>query len=126
MQDKCYQYWPSEEGIKTFNDVKITYNSEKEIVEGLTETKLLVFKGETKNEVTHLLYSLWPDHGAPEVKDEDDVFDKIMTYIDKYYNIWENSNLQNKIFAPIVIHCSAGVGRTGTLIALYNIYSSLK
>ena len=73
-----------------------------------------------------MLYSLWPDHGAPEVKQEDDIFDKMITFVDNYYNIWDNNNLEKKDFSPILIHCSAGVGRTGTFMACYNAYSCLK
>lgn len=113
------------EGVKKFDDLKIINEDESEIEKGLTRTKLCVYKGDSKHEVTHLLYSLWPDHGAPSIKAEDDVFEKIIGYVDKHFNIWDNK-LLNPGFGPVAVHCSAGVGRTGTFISLYNVYSSLR
>ena len=125
VQEKCYQYWPSSNSSKKFDDIKIINDKETEIVKGLTESKFTIYKGDNKYEVTHLLYSLWPDHGVPVIKSDDDVFDKIIEYVNKFYNIWDN-NLQNNGFSPIVVHCSAGVGRTGTFMSIYNIYTCLR
>ena len=84
-----------------------------------------MFKNENKYVVTHLLYSLWPDHGVPTIKENDDAFDKIIAQIDEQYNIW-NDTFENKIDSKIVVHCSAGIGRTGTLMSMYNVHSCLK
>lgn len=94
-------------------------------MDGLTETNLTVSKGEVKIKLTHLQYLEWPDMGVPEIKEGDDIFDILISNVDKFYNIWDN-NLQNNGFSPIVVHCSAGVGRTGTFLANYNSYSCLK
>ena len=37
----------------------------------------------------------------------------------------ENAAEAKKAFSPVIVHCNAGIGRTGTLIALYNIIEAL-
>ena len=125
IKEKCYQYWPDEEGEKKFNDIKVILESEKILVEGLTERKFNLYKNEKKIEVTHLLYSLWPDHGVPTIKENDDAFDIIIAQVDEQYHIWNNT-FENKKVSPIVVHCSAGIGRTGTFMSMYNVYSCIK
>ena len=54
----------------------------------------------------------WGDHTAP---------------ISNYYKIIKIINLVDKYKqnSPAVVHCSAGVGRTGTFISLYNLYNEI-
>ncbi|KAI3334608.1 protein-tyrosine phosphatase-like protein [Ustulina deusta] len=58
--------------------------------------------------VWHLLYRRWPDYGVPKVEDYGSFFELMKLSRDL------NSTTDN----PRIIHCSAGVGRTGTFIAL--------
>lgn len=60
-------------------------------------------------EVTHLQYLTWPDHGAPEEQDYK-IIASILTSIEEH-----------KDQGKVVLHCSAGIGRTGSLIAIYNL-----
>jgi len=56
----------------------------------------------------------WPDHGAPDQQDYV-IISKILDYISEFHEkAIENDN-------KIVLHCSAGIGRTGSLIAIYNL-----
>lgn len=58
----------------------------------------------------------WPDYGAPESTDFK-IIGKILDFMRDHHQRSLANNSENKI----VIHCSAGIGRTGTIIALYNI-----
>jgi receptor-type tyrosine-protein phosphatase gamma len=69
--------------------------------------------------VVHLQYLTWPDHGAPDESDNK-IIGKILEFMREYHNRSRSS--ENKI----VVHCSAGIGRSGTIIAIYNIQLALE
>jgi len=62
--------------------------------------------------IKHFWYRDWPDHGAPELPKDRDRF---VSFIDTLYNDI-NDNEGNTL-----IHCSAGVGRTGTVFVILKI-----
>ncbi|CAK5280354.1 unnamed protein product [Mycena citricolor] len=66
----------------------------------------------------HLFYTAWPDHGVPEGKDEEGLM-AFLRLVDS-----SNRNDSDDPDPPIVVGCSAGVGRTGTFIALSSILRS--
>ena len=53
----------------------------------------------------------WPDHGAPDISNGEvfEIFCEINKKVDEL----------NKGKDPIIVHCSAGVGRTGTFVSMY-------
>ena len=67
--------------------------------------------------VTHLQYLAWPDHGAPEL----DCYQSIGYILDQMTAFHERITTEQQGQGKIVVHCSAGIGRTGSLIAIYNL-----
>eukprot|EP00063_Salmo_salar_P063949 XP_014038784.1 PREDICTED: receptor-type tyrosine-protein phosphatase O-like [Salmo salar] len=67
-------------------------------------------------DVLHLNYTSWPDHGVPTVNAIDSVL--------KFVHIVRQQ--ANRTKEPIVVHCSAGVGRTGTFIALDRLMQHIR
>ena len=69
---------------------------------------------------TNLFLSLkwtgWPDHGVPKQSSYGVVEQQLELMLKEH---------ESKPAQPIVVHCSAGVGRTGTLIALFNLKLTL-
>lgn len=107
---KCSKYWPDlEEEMEVGNGLHVVCVKESEspsMVErefNLSNTKDPT--GETRL-ITHIQYISWPDHGVPE--DPTD----FLTLVQKVRNIRSGS------VDPVVVHCSAGIGRTGVLIMM--------
>ncbi|KAF3691910.1 Tyrosine-protein phosphatase non-receptor type 3 [Channa argus] len=70
----------------------------------LIEPKLFHMRGEERA-VTHLQYVAWPDHGVP-----DDPSDFLLFV--------SSVRERRKGEEPLMVHCSAGIGRTGVLITM--------
>jgi protein-tyrosine phosphatase len=70
----------------------------------------------------HLMYTAWPDHGVPEPEDQDSLLAFIrlvdQTNTDSSYQPHSNDLHPNP---PIMVNCSAGIGRTGSFIALSSL-----
>lgn len=82
----------------------------------------------TKIEVTNLLKPNEPPHTVwhyHEKKWEDDAAMDNFTDIDEMIKIIEKGR-EYQPNAPVVVHCSAGLGRTGTLIGIYAILEALE
>ena len=112
-------YWPKSKEILNFqeNNLTVEFISQDEII----EDALLIKKFKINNdlEVKQIHIICWPDHGMP--KNQNLTIEIVDTMIN-YIKIERGS--ENK--APIVVHCSAGVGRTGTVIATYVIILCLE
>ena len=107
-QRKCENYW-DKNSVGKFN---ITI--ERRESHGIYDIKVIRLKNLSNNEerkVYHLHFKGWPDHGIPDIRDGKffDVLCRINKLIDQY-------NTEQK---PIIVHCSAGVGRTGTFVSMY-------
>lgn len=66
--------------------------------------------------VSHLHYTAWPDHGIPEST----------TSIMTFRELVREHIQSTKDAGPTLVHCSAGVGRTGTFIALDRLLQQMK
>lgn len=105
---KATAYWPTQpnivysSGLFYIKLVSITYpNSE------IIERKILLIHRihGTEHQITHIQYTGWPDHGAP-------------SDLKSYLSLLEIVDSNKKTDSPIVVQCSAGVGRTGTFCAI--------
>ncbi|XP_071375556.1 receptor-type tyrosine-protein phosphatase H-like isoform X3 [Centroberyx affinis] len=106
---KCEQYWPLDCTPCLFGELLVTVQSEQREPDW-TLREFGVKNKQTSEErtVKHFHFTAWPDHGVPEGTEA---------------LIWFRGLVRQHIEnegdgAPTVVHCSAGVGRTGTIIAL--------
>ena len=81
-----------------------------------THTFLNHFEISERHSFTHFQYVGWPDHSAPLTSDSILVMVKALRKL-------VSSNSPNQV--KLLVHCSAGVGRTGTFIALYQLMELL-
>lgn len=106
---KCAQYWPSpERETEIFEEFIVKLNSEDHCPDYTIRHLTLINKREknTEREVTHIQFVSWPDHGVPG---EPHLLLKLRRRVNAFKNFFSG---------PIVVHCSAGVGRTGTYIGI--------
>ncbi|KAL4226689.1 protein tyrosine phosphatase [Mactra antiquata] len=115
---KCEEYWPSEVNeTMQLKDLSITLLSVIEIAEHCTRRELRISKtGQDSLNVTQFHYTGWPDHDIPND------FDVILEMMAEMREIKK----QDSDKAPVVVHCSAGCGRTGTICAIDYSWDLLK
>ncbi|XP_042729963.1 receptor-type tyrosine-protein phosphatase C isoform X3 [Lagopus leucura] len=108
-RNKCAQYWPSmENGSATYGDIIVKISESKMCPDYIIQ-KLHITNGRERTsgrDVTHIQFTSWPDHGVPEDP-------HLLLKLRRRVNA-----LSNFFSGPIVVHCSAGVGRTGTYIGI--------
>lgn len=115
---KCDQYWPNE-GEVTYGQLSVkllnTYRMAHYTVRVFTLKNLKVKrKGAAERLVFQYHYTDWPDHGVP------DFTLPVLMYVRKSVAAAGDSA------GPIIIHCSAGVGRTGTYMVLDSMMRQIK
>ncbi|XP_005596596.1 receptor-type tyrosine-protein phosphatase H [Equus caballus] len=106
---KCEHYWPLDAQPCTHGSLQVTLTDE-EVMENWTvrDLKLWHMQEQKALSVRQFHYMTWPDHGVPHSPDPLLAFWKMLRQ-------WLNQTMGG---GPPIVHCSAGVGRTGTLIAL--------
>lgn len=118
---KCEKYWNLEEETTFSNGLTVARESSEEIIpsqkDGFRDSicirKFIITKeGEMDHPITQLHYQYWPDHGAPDLE----LLEKLIAQVNEQLKI---SHLESP--PPIVIHCSAGIGRSGTFLECFHI-----
>uniref|UniRef100_A0A671XZB1 protein-tyrosine-phosphatase n=1 Tax=Sparus aurata TaxID=8175 RepID=A0A671XZB1_SPAAU len=108
-RNKCVRYWPDLHDTKEFGKVLVKNVDERPaqdyILRKLEVTRL---DREPLRYIWHYQYLSWPDHGVPNEPGG------VLWFLE------EVNRTQSTIpdTGPIVVHCSAGIGRTGTIIVI--------
>ncbi|RLV90958.1 hypothetical protein DV515_00014267 [Chloebia gouldiae] len=111
---KCDQYWPGR-GTDTYGMIQVTLLDTIELATFCMRTFSLHKNGSSeKREVRQFQFTAWPDHGVPE-------------YPTPFLAFLRRVKTCNPPDAgPIVVHCSAGVGRTGCFIVIDAMLERIK
>ncbi|XP_075688767.1 receptor-type tyrosine-protein phosphatase F isoform X11 [Rhinoderma darwinii] len=103
---KCDQYWPGR-GTETYGMIQVTLLDTVELATYTVRTFALYKNGSCeKREIRQFQFMAWPDHGVPEYP----------TPILAFLRRVKACNPSDA--GPMVVHCSAGVGRTGCFIVI--------
>ncbi|KAM6468296.1 receptor-type tyrosine-protein phosphatase delta isoform 25-T28 [Liasis olivaceus] len=111
---KCDQYWPSR-GTETYGLIQVTLLDTVELATYCVRTFALYKNGSSeKREVRQFQFTAWPDHGVPEHP----------TPFLAFLRRVKTCNPPDA--GPMVVHCSAGVGRTGCFIVIDAMLERIK
>ncbi|KAM9421676.1 receptor-type tyrosine-protein phosphatase kappa-like isoform 20-T20 [Salvelinus alpinus] len=102
---RCYKYWPDD--AEVYGDFKVTFVEVEPLAEYVVRTFTLERRGFNElREVKQFHFTGWPDHGVPYHATG------LLSFIRRV-------KISNPPSAgPIVVHCSAGAGRTGCYIVI--------
>ncbi|KAF7668966.1 hypothetical protein LDENG_00273380, partial [Lucifuga dentata] len=104
---KCEQYWPS--STKHFANITVTTTSEIPLEDWtIRDFEVKNVKTVETRSVRHFHFTAWPDHGVPQTTE---------LLINFRHLVREHMDQYSR-HSPTLVHCSAGVGRTGTFIAI--------
>ncbi|CAG2102564.1 unnamed protein product, partial [Medioppia subpectinata] len=117
-KNKCVRYWPDRGQTKEFGKIVVKTISEKPTIDYTLREFSVSKEMETKESRTiyHYHFTAWPDHGVPS--DPGCVL-----------NFLHDVNRKQEAIddaGPVIVHCSAGIGRTGTFIVIDQIIEQIK
>ncbi|KAF7208245.1 receptor type A [Nothobranchius furzeri] len=107
---KCAQYWP-DQGCWTYGNIRVSVEDVVVLVDYTIRKFCIQQVGDVSGKkpqrlITQFHFTSWPDFGVP------------FTPIGMLKFLKKVKNCNPQYAGPIVVHCSAGVGRTGTFIVI--------
>nr|XP_034311837.1 receptor-type tyrosine-protein phosphatase epsilon-like isoform X1 [Crassostrea gigas] len=108
---KCAKYWPDLNDKHMEGDISVRCQKEQTYAENVVRHLRIKNNSEnTERDVFMFHYTQWPDHGVPEP----------LSLVVFHRHVMKTA--EEHPMGYIVVHCSAGIGRTGTFIALDALY----
>eukprot|EP00056_Hartaetosiga_gracilis_P011327 m.170240 g.170240 ORF g.170240 m.170240 type:complete len:1259 (+) comp13487_c7_seq1:79-3855(+) len=104
-RSKCFQYWPEEKESQAFGDYEVTTNAVLDRP-GFVIRDFHIRYNKSKRRMFQFQFLGWPDHGIPA---DGKSFLEFVREIEAF-------KCRLKKPMPLLVHCSAGVGRTGVFI----------
>ncbi|KAM3832740.1 receptor-type tyrosine-protein phosphatase O isoform 1-T1 [Vipera latastei] len=112
---KCDHYWPFAEEPVLYGDITVEMLSEEEQADWMYRNFRISYADEVQD-VMHFNYTSWPDHGVPPTNAAESIL--------HFVHMVRQQATKSK--GPMIVHCSAGVGRTGTFIALDRLLQHIR
>jgi len=106
---KCHQYWPALHSTVLYGQISVTCTRDEARGSfSFRDFTLLEVDSGTERTVTQMQYLSWPDHGTPS---------DTVEFVNFVSNV-RDTREKAATLAPTIVHCSAGIGRTGVLILM--------
>ncbi|XP_060557126.1 tyrosine-protein phosphatase 10D-like isoform X3 [Ruditapes philippinarum] len=112
-REKCDKYWPSGSDAVFYGDLQVATLNET-LFPDWTVTEFRVSLGDQSRQIRHFHFTSWPDFGVPK---KEQVLVRFVRMV--------REKLM-KDAGPIIVHCSAGVGRSGTFVVLDRLLQHIK
>jgi len=104
---KCERYVPETSEVYNDIEVKVTRSTARD---GFTVRELFLRRGNQSQTVVHYWYTAWPDHKAPPSPKQ-----LVAMAVEVEARRCDNDNRPR---GPVIVHCSAGIGRTGCFMGV--------
>ncbi|XP_022171232.1 tyrosine-protein phosphatase 10D isoform X2 [Myzus persicae] len=127
-REKCDHYWPYDTHPVYYGDnICVTLLNDTHYSDWVI-TEFMVCRNDQKRVIRHFHFTTWPDFGVPSPPQTLCRF--VRAFRERHHagvgnNIEQHQHQLQQHHRPIIVHCSAGVGRSGTFIALDRVLQSL-
>ncbi|WAR07822.1 PTP10-like protein [Mya arenaria] len=111
--EKCDKYWPTGSDAVFYGDLQVAVLNET-LFPDWTITEFRVSLGEQSRQVRHFHFTSWPDFGVPKKEQ----------VLVRFVRMVREKLIKDA--GPIIVHCSAGVGRSGTFVVLDRMLQRIK
>nr|XP_050849252.1 tyrosine-protein phosphatase 10D isoform X4 [Vespula vulgaris] len=111
-REKCDHYWPMDTLPVYYGDICVTILNETHYPDW-SITEFMLCRGDVKRIIQHFHFTTWPDFGVPSPPQT----------LARFVRAFRERVRPDQ--RPIVVHCSAGVGRSGTFITLDRILQQI-
>ncbi|XP_076647850.1 protein tyrosine phosphatase 10D isoform X5 [Halictus rubicundus] len=111
-REKCDHYWPMDTLPVYYGDICVTILNETHYPDW-SITEFMLCRGDVNRVIQHFHFTTWPDFGVPSPPQT----------LARFVRAFREKVRSDQ--RPIVVHCSAGVGRSGTFITLDRILQQI-
>lgn len=117
-RNKCVPYWPELQGSKDVGSFVVSCRSEREAADYKVRVLEIapMDKPKQSRTVWHYQYLSWPDHGVPQEPGG------VLSFLTQV----NGKQAEYPKAGPMIIHCSAGIGRTGTIVVIDMILETIE
>ncbi|XP_039961602.1 tyrosine-protein phosphatase corkscrew isoform X1 [Bactrocera tryoni] len=111
-RSKCAKYWPDEGQCRQFGPAKIQCLTENKTNDYTLREFLFSWRDKPDRRIYHYHFQVWPDHGVPTDPG------CVLNFLQDVNSRQSQLTMTGENPGPICVHCSAGIGRTGTFIVI--------
>eukprot|EP00041_Stephanoeca_diplocostata_P031894 m.1004042 g.1004042 ORF g.1004042 m.1004042 type:complete len:1187 (+) comp24047_c0_seq1:242-3802(+) len=116
-RNKCAQYWPAVEGsTEIYGTVQVLWAGTENAGGYVVREFVMTHRGVSRT-VYQVHFTDWPDHGIPT---------SARQFVDMMFAVERIKRKVMSRFSPLLVHCSAGVGRTGVFMMMNIVLDKLR